>query len=740
MKKLRFFSLLAAVLALGLAFTACGDDSSGDPTSPPNYPYTPPFVGVTGISGVSSTGVKDVEFSLSGATVDPADATNQTIVWSLTSSTAGVTDISGGKFTPTAEGNVIIAATITNGAAVSSDYTQSFTITIIDPDNFVAVTGITNVPTTGTINTALDLSTVTVAPDNATFRTIVWSVPASAGSISGSTFTPAAAGTVTITGTITNGLTLSSNYTESFTITINDTATFTAVTNISEVPTAWYVDAPLDLSAVTVAPASATNKTIVWTVPEGKGTISGNTFTPSAEGTVALTATITNGLTESSNYTQEFSISVAAAFVPVTDISGVPETAIKNTLIGLNNYYSNGGYQAPYTTVTPDNATNQDIVWSVKTAGAGVTAITGTSFTPSEGGTLTITATIANGKTPSTDYIKDFTITVSDPYTGPAWTAPPMSNSDLDAFGSRITGIAYNGTDKWVAVSQAGRIRYSTDDGITWAGAVSPFSYNINGIAYGKADSIEDSKWVAVGSNGEIASSDTGENGTWTLAANSSFGTTAISGIANGNNRFVAAGNNKVAYSSHSGTWTQTSAASTYMSAMAYGGGIWIGGGSGGSMAKSINNGSTWVKIEQSIFSSASGIDNDFRSIAYGNGTWIAVGSRDIATSTDDGATWTKVTNNPFDYTSGWISGVRAIAYGNGTWVAGGIGGKIATSKDDGATWTLSSDSTFLRTHEIYSIAFGNNRFIAVGSGSTFLNGGGSTTSAHIAYLDVAAE
>ncbi|NPV91417.1 MAG: hypothetical protein HPY50_11670 [Firmicutes bacterium] len=101
---------------------------------------------------------------------------------------------------------------------------------------------------------------------------------------------------------------------------------FVAVTGITDVPTAATAGVDLTLAG-TVAPANATNQTIVWSVKSAGTTgaaISGNTLSTTAAGTVTVTATITNGLTESTDYTQDFDITVSAA--PVVDATISPDS------------------------------------------------------------------------------------------------------------------------------------------------------------------------------------------------------------------------------------------------------------------------------------------------------------------------------------------------------------------------------------------------------------------------------
>ena len=92
-----------------------------------------------------------------------------------------------------------------------------------DKPAHIAVTNITGVPVTAVAGTPLTL-TGTVNPDNATYKTIVWSVVSAGGTganISGNTLTTTATGTVEIRASITGGgATASVNYTESFSITV----------------------------------------------------------------------------------------------------------------------------------------------------------------------------------------------------------------------------------------------------------------------------------------------------------------------------------------------------------------------------------------------------------------------------------------------------------------------------------------------------------------------------------------
>ena len=90
-------------------------------------------------------------------------------------------------------------------------------------------------------------------------------------------------------------------------------------------------------------------------------------------------------------------------FVAVDNISNVPDTTVTGTPLVLSG------------AVTPANATNQIISWSVKNAGTTQATISDNVLFTSAAGIATITATVANGLTKSTPYEKDFTIEATEP-------------------------------------------------------------------------------------------------------------------------------------------------------------------------------------------------------------------------------------------------------------------------------------------------------------------------------------
>ncbi|MDR3172438.1 MAG: hypothetical protein LBU17_12610 [Treponema sp.] len=351
-----------------------------------------------------------------------------------------------------------------------------------DTDSFVAVTNITDVPASGTVGTAVNLAgatvvpndatdkTIVVEPSNANYKDIVWSVKtpgAGITSIEGTSFTPTQSGELVLTATIVNGLTATgASYTKDFPITIAAQGEFVAVTNITGVPETGEAGTLMTLVNATVVPNNATYQTITWEVKDAGTTEVTNTmvkagsFTPSKAGTLVLTAKIASGGAEGSIYTQEFTITIDPAFVAVTGITGLdtPGNGVTGTQIDLT----------AVGTVTPSDATNKTIVWSVKTAGdtgLTTTAVATGQFIPNKAGTVVLTATIFNGVAQGTNFTGDYTITIIKAVTG----ISGVPDNGTKGFAVSLSGAtvepadATNKTIVW-SVTDAGGTEVSTAD------------------------------------------------------------------------------------------------------------------------------------------------------------------------------------------------------------------------------------------------------------------------------------
>jgi len=328
------------------------------------------------------------------------------------------------------------------------------------------------------------------------------------------------------------------------------------------------------------------------------------------------------------------------------------------------------------------------------------------------------------------------------------------------------------GNGLFVAVSGSGsndRVMTSPD-GITWTSQVPADNNNWNSIAYGDgifvavsstgADRVMrsinpipftpsqftasagaasvDLNWVAPENDGgspitsyEVQRS---TNGTiWSAATVApSLGAVAptsarVTGLANGTSYFfrvrAITGNGPLTWSNMvSGTpistagngitWTShTAALNIEWRSVAYGNGLFVAVAptSNSNQIMTSPDGITWTL-------QASAVDNQWISVTYGNGLFVAVaqtGTGNRVMTSPDGETWT-VRNSAADRS--WTS----VTFGNGIFVAvaqTGTGNRVMTSPD-GITWTTrSSAADNLWT----SVTYGNGLFVAVswsGSGN----------------------
>lgn len=237
-------------------------------------------VQVSGITLNKSTATVNIGETVTlSATVLPSNATDKTVTWSTSSSTLAT--VSNGVVTGKAEGKVTITAK-------AGAYSASCEVEV----KAVAVTGVSLNNTTLSMGIG-DVSslTATVAPSNATNKSVSWTSSNNAAVTvdSNGTITGVSAGTSIITVTTSDG-----GFTASCTVTCKSIA----VTSITLSPTSLSLTVGGSRASVTatVAPSNATDKTVTWAIDKTTvATISasGSTVevTPVAAGTSTLTAT-----------------------------------------------------------------------------------------------------------------------------------------------------------------------------------------------------------------------------------------------------------------------------------------------------------------------------------------------------------------------------------------------------------------------------------------------------------------
>ena len=155
--------------------------------------------------------------------------------------------------------------------------------------------------------------------------------------------------------------------------------------------------------------------------------------------------------------------------------------------------------------------------------------------------------------------------------------------------------------------------------------------------------------------------------------------------------------------------WTsRTSATDNQWQSIAYGNGVFVavagstGAGSATDYVMTSPDGITWTSRTPAVV-------NQWRSVTYGNGLFVAVagsGTGNRVMTSPDGSTWT-IRTSPAD--NEW----RSVTYGNGLFVAvaiDGTGNGVMTSPD-GSTWT---SQTSAADNYWRSVIYGNGLFVAV--------------------------
>jgi hypothetical protein len=152
-------------------------------------------------------------------------------------------------------------------------------------------------------------------------------------------------------------------------------------------------------------------------------------------------------------------------------------------------------------------------------------------------------------------------------------------------------------------------------------------------------------------------------------------------------------------------TWTsRTSAADNQWWSVTYGNGLFVAvsDDGGGNRVMTSPDGITWT-------SRTSAANEGWVSVAYGNGLFVAIsfiGAGNGVMTSPDGITWTSraaASNNAW----------RDVEYGNGLFVAvssNGTGNRVMTSPD-GITWTSRTSAVDNQWH---SVTYGNGLFVAI--------------------------
>lgn len=254
------------------------------------------------------------------------------------------------------------------------------------PTGAESVGAVAQVPVTGVTLNKTELAlvvggsetlTATVAPENATNKTVKWtSSDQKIATVDESgKVTAVAAGTATVTATTEDG---------GKTAACKVTVTGVPVTGVTLNKTTLALTAgKSETLTATVAPENAANKAVKWTSSDTKVATVDQSGKVTAVAAGNATVTVT---TEDGGKTASCAVTVTAAAVKVTGV----------TLDPASLELTEGDTAKLSATVKPDNATNKGVTWSVSPAGIVTVGADGT-VTALKEGAATVTVTTSDG-------------------------------------------------------------------------------------------------------------------------------------------------------------------------------------------------------------------------------------------------------------------------------------------------------------------------------------------------------
>ncbi len=338
--------------------------------------YVPPVIPVTSVT-LNKTTLTLLEGASASliATVLPANATDKSLTW-ISSNPAVASVNEAGVVTAHQAGETTVTATANDG---SGKY-ASCTVTV--KEEVIPVTSVTLDKTTLTLEEGQFMSlTATVAPDNATDKSLTWSSsdPTVASVNEEGVVTAHQAGTATVKATANDG---SGKYGECVVTVTPKPIPVTSVT--LNKGTMTLMEGASESLIATVAPDNATDKSLTWSssAPAIASVNDAGVVTALRTGTTTIKATANDG---SGKY-GECVVTVTPKVIPVTSV-----TLDKTTLT-----LEEGAFMLLKATVQPANATDKSLTWSSSDPAVATVNAVGL-VTAVKAGTVAVRATAKDG-------------------------------------------------------------------------------------------------------------------------------------------------------------------------------------------------------------------------------------------------------------------------------------------------------------------------------------------------------
>jgi uncharacterized protein YjdB len=300
----------------------------------------------------------------------------------------------------------------------------------------ISPTGITLSQATLTMNKGGTYSlTATVVPSNATNKNVSWSSSnTSIATVSSSgVVTGVAVGNANIIATTDVG-----NYTATCAVTVSPLVVAPTGVTLSQTTLSMNTGGTFTLTA-TIVPSTATDQNVSWSSSNNSiVTVSSTGLLKAvAIGSATITVTTTTG-----NFTATCAVTVSDVSIPVTGIT------LSQTTLSMNI----GGTYNLTATITPANATDQNVIWSSSNASIVTVSSTGV-VTAVALGSATITVTTTSGNKTATCAVN--VLISSIPVSGVTLSQASLSMNIGDTYNLTATVTPSNATDKSVSWSSS---------------------------------------------------------------------------------------------------------------------------------------------------------------------------------------------------------------------------------------------------------------------------------------------